>query len=154
LQPQDLFEFGCFRLDPAEHLLLRDGQRVPLTPRTFDLLVFLVEHSGRLLSKDQIFEAVWHGSFVEEANLTVSIATLRKILGEGPGGSQFIETVPKKGYRFTVAVREVPGLEFGAGPAVKENDKDVAVLAEADAPNVHSTDAVAAPALAELESRE
>jgi DNA-binding winged helix-turn-helix (wHTH) protein/TolB-like protein len=132
LQPQALFEFGCFRLDPAEHLLLRQGQRVSLTPRTFDLLVFLVEHSGRLVSKDKIFEVVWHGSFVEEANLTVSIATLRKILGEGPGGSQFIETVPTKGYRFTAAVREV--------------------LEEVIPPNVHSLQAVAASALPDLET--
>jgi DNA-binding winged helix-turn-helix (wHTH) protein/TolB-like protein/Flp pilus assembly protein TadD len=123
LQTQDLFEFGCFRLNPAEHLLLRDGQRVSLTPRTFDLLVFLVEHSGRLVSKNQILDAVWHGSFVEEANLTVSIANLRKTLGETPGGLQYIETIPKKGYRFTAPVREVSNLEIGVAQA--DEDKNV-----------------------------
>jgi DNA-binding winged helix-turn-helix (wHTH) protein/TolB-like protein/Tfp pilus assembly protein PilF len=76
-------------------------------------LVFLVERPGRLVTKDQIFEAVWHGSFVEEANLTVSISALRKALGERPGGLQYIETVPKKGYRFAAPVREVPGPESG-----------------------------------------
>jgi DNA-binding winged helix-turn-helix (wHTH) protein/TolB-like protein/Tfp pilus assembly protein PilF len=126
LQAQDLFEFGCFRLDPAEHLLLRDGRPVPLTPRTFDLLVFLVEHSGRLVSKDQIFEAVWHGSFVEEANLTVSISALRKILGERPGGLQYIETVPKKGYRFAAPVLEVPSIETEVEPD-KQNEVVTAV---------------------------
>jgi DNA-binding winged helix-turn-helix (wHTH) protein/TolB-like protein/Tfp pilus assembly protein PilF len=106
LQSQDLFEFGCFRLDPAEHLLLRDGEPVLLSPKNFDLLVFLVEHSGRLVTKDQILQGVWQGSFVEEANITVGMSALRKVLGEREGGPQYIETVPKKGYRFTAAVKE------------------------------------------------
>ena len=101
---------------------------MPLTPRNFDLLVFLVEHSGRLVSKDQIFEAVWHGSFVEEANLTVSIANLRKTLGERPGGLPYIETVPKKGYRFTAPVREVSSLKDG----VAQPTLDKAVIAPAE----------------------
>jgi DNA-binding winged helix-turn-helix (wHTH) protein/TolB-like protein/Flp pilus assembly protein TadD len=123
-----LFEFGCFSLDPGEHLLLREGQPVSLTPRTFDLLVFLVERPGRLVTKDQIFEGVWHGSIVEEANLTVSISALRKTLGERPGGLPYIETVPKKGYRFTAPVREVPALETIAGQADRYK-RDKAVVA-------------------------
>jgi DNA-binding winged helix-turn-helix (wHTH) protein/TolB-like protein/Tfp pilus assembly protein PilF len=145
-----LFEFGCFRLDPAEHLLLREGRPVPLTPRTFDLLVFLVEHSGRLVSKDQIFEAVWHGSFVEEANLTVSISALRKTLGERPGGLQYIETVPKKGYRFAAPVLEVPILYPGPGQP-EGNSKDVVTAEEAIPPYGASSAAVMAPVLPDLE---
>jgi DNA-binding winged helix-turn-helix (wHTH) protein/TolB-like protein/Flp pilus assembly protein TadD len=106
-----LYKFGSFQLDPSEHLLLREGHAVALTPKTFDLLVFLVVHSGRLVTKDQILAAVWPESFVEEANLTVSVSALRKALGERPGEKQFIDTVPKKGYRFMAAVTEVEGSE-------------------------------------------
>ena len=109
LQTGHLYKFGCFQLDPSEHLLLRDGQTVALTPKTFDLLVFLVSHRGRLVTKDQILEAVWPESFVEEANLTVSVSALRKALGERPGEKHYIDTVPKKGYRFTARVTEVDG---------------------------------------------
>jgi DNA-binding winged helix-turn-helix (wHTH) protein len=90
------YQFGSFQLEPGEHLLLRDGQPVSLTPKTFELLVFLVEHRGRLVTKDQILEAVWPGSFVEEANLTVSVSALRKALGEKRGEKQYIDTIPKK----------------------------------------------------------
>ena len=100
MQSRQLYQFGAFQLDPAEHLLLRRGERVPLTPKTFDLLVYLVENRGRLVTKNQILEAVWPDSFVEEANLTVSVSALRKALGEKRGESQFIDTIPKKGYRF------------------------------------------------------
>jgi DNA-binding winged helix-turn-helix (wHTH) protein len=117
---------------------------VSLTPRNFDLLVFLVEHSGRLVSKDQIFEAVWHGSFVEEANLTVSIANLRKTLGERPGGLPYIETVPKKGYRFAAPVREVSSLEDGVAQPTLDLDKDVITPAESLQSNGHSPRAVVA----------
>jgi DNA-binding winged helix-turn-helix (wHTH) protein/TolB-like protein/cytochrome c-type biogenesis protein CcmH/NrfG len=109
LQTARLYKFGSFQLDPAEHLLLREGQAVPLTPKTFELLVFLVSHRGRLVTKDQILAAVWPESFVEEANLTVSVSALRKALGERPGEKQLIDTVPKKGYRFTASVTEVEG---------------------------------------------
>jgi DNA-binding winged helix-turn-helix (wHTH) protein/TolB-like protein len=111
LQSGRLYKFGCFKLDPAEHLLLREGQSVSLTPKTFDLLVFLVSHGGKLVTKDQILAAVWPESFVEEANLTVSVSALRKALGERPGEKQYIDTVPKKGYRFMAPVTEVESSE-------------------------------------------
>ena len=110
MQSRQLYQFGDFELDPAEQILRRDGQPVSLTPKTFDLLVFLVEHRGRLVTKDQILEAVWQDSFVEESNLTVSVSALRKALGEKRGENQYIDTVPKKGYRFTANVTEVAGL--------------------------------------------
>jgi len=106
------YECGPFRLEPTEQRLTRDGRPVSLTPKTFELLVFLIRNQGRLVTKDEIMEAVWPGSFVEEANLTVSISVLRKALGEKEGDLRYIETVPKKGYRFTASVKEVgtPGL--------------------------------------------
>lgn len=116
-------QFGSFQLDPAEHRLLRDGQPVPLTPKTFDLLVFLVEHRGRLVTKDQILEAVWPESFVEEANLTVSVSALRKALGEKRGENQYIDTVPKKGYRFTANVTEIERPPLPAMSAQAASDK-------------------------------
>lgn len=123
-----MYQFGNFQLDPTEHLLLRAGQPVPLTPKTFDLLLFLIEHRGRLVTKDQILEAVWPESFVEEANLTVSISTLRKALGEKRGNNQYIDTVPKRGYRFTAGVTEVsrpPLPSLAAGAASEPQDATV-----------------------------
>lgn len=100
------YEFGPFRLDPAEHTLLREGQTVPLTPKVFDILKVLVENNGHLFEKDELMKAVWPDSFVEEGNLTRNISTLRTALGERPE-DQYIETVPKRGYRFVARVREV-----------------------------------------------
>jgi DNA-binding winged helix-turn-helix (wHTH) protein/TolB-like protein/Tfp pilus assembly protein PilF len=101
------YEFGEFRLEPDERLLARNSQPIPLAPKAFDLLVLLVQNSGRLVTKDQIMQAVWPRSFVEEANLTVTVSTLRKALGNKERGSEHIETVPKGGYRFVAPVREV-----------------------------------------------
>lgn len=109
LKKESFYEYGSFRLDPAEHRLTRNGIAVPLAPKAFDLLLFLVQNQGRLLSKEQIMETLWPGSFVEEANLTVSISVLRKVLGEKEGNLRYIETIPKKGYRFIASVREVQG---------------------------------------------
>ena len=76
------YEFGEFRLDPDDQLLTRNSCPIPLAPKAFDLLVLLAQNSGRLVTKDQIMQAVWPGSVVEEANLTVTVSTLRKALGE------------------------------------------------------------------------
>ena len=105
-QIPQIYEFGRFRLDPAERLLLRDGQAVPLAPKVFDLLLVLVERHGRLVEKEELMKSVWADSFVEEANLSVKMSALRKALGESPGEVQFIETVPKRGYRFVATVNE------------------------------------------------
>lgn len=107
---QHLFEFGPFRLDTAERLLLRNGERVALTPKVFETLVALVEHRGHLIEKDQLMKLVWPNSFVEESNLTNNISSLRKALGENDGGATYIETIPRIGYRFTAQVRELPRL--------------------------------------------
>ena len=99
-QDNHSYEFGRFRLKVAERVLLREGELVPLTPKVFDILVTLVEHGGQVVAKDDLMRRVWPNTFVEEGNLTQNISLLRKALGESPGGVQFIETVPRRGYRF------------------------------------------------------
>jgi DNA-binding winged helix-turn-helix (wHTH) protein/tetratricopeptide (TPR) repeat protein len=106
VETQLFYEFGKFRCVPREHLLLCEGKPVSLSPKSFEILVALVQSNGRLLTKDELMRQVWPDSFVEEANLTVNISALRKSLGEMPGGQQYIETVPKRGYRFVVPVIE------------------------------------------------
>src|SRR2546429_10013484 len=82
-----LYEFGRFRLDPNDQLLLRDGLPVQLKPKTFDTLLALVRQSGHLVGKTELMQELWPDSFVEEINLTVNISALRKILGENGGGN-------------------------------------------------------------------
>lgn len=100
------YEFGRFRLKTAERVLLREGELVPLTPKVFEILVTLVEHGGQVVAKDDLMKRVWPNTFVEEGNLTQNISLLRKALGESPGGTQFIETVPRRGYRFVADTSE------------------------------------------------
>src|SRR5689334_822753 len=105
--PGSFYEFGPFHLTPSKRILLRGTIPVPLSSKGFDILVLLVGNHGRLVTKDQIFEAVWAGSFVKSSSLTVCISALRLSLGEKESGVQHIETVPKAGYRFKVPVQEV-----------------------------------------------
>lgn len=107
LETKNFYEFGEFRLSVDQHLLLRENRSVPLTPKAFELLVALIQSGGRLLTKDDLMKKVWPDSFVEEANLTVHVSSLRKVLGNCPDGRPLIETVPKLGYRFVAPVREV-----------------------------------------------
>jgi DNA-binding winged helix-turn-helix (wHTH) protein len=105
-QASHIYEFGPFRLIPEERQLLRDNQSVPLTPKSFDLLVVLVENSGHLIEKAELMKRIWPDSFVEEANLSVNMSALRRSLGEGPNEHQYVETVPRRGYRFVADVKE------------------------------------------------
>ncbi len=99
------FVFGSFRLDPADRLLLRDGQVVPLTPKALDTLVVLLEHHGHMVSKEELIERVWPDAFVELNNLAQNVSALRRALGEREGGPRFIETVSRRGYRFVAPMR-------------------------------------------------
>ena len=119
----EIYEFGPFRLEPAERKLLRGCEVVALTPKVFDMLVMLVRNNGHLLEKDELIQLLWPDSFVEEGNLSNNVFMLRKALGND---HEYIETVPRRGYRFVGAVRQFPGAEkspsepreFGsAGPA-------------------------------------
>jgi len=108
--PSRVYEFGDFRLNVARRLLgRRDGAAVPLTPKAFETLLYLVEHGGAVLDKEVLMEALWPDSIVEENNLSQNISTLRRVLGENPGAHCFIVTVPGRGYRFVadVTTREV-----------------------------------------------
>src|SRR5262252_2228371 len=98
---RQLYEFGAFRLDPAEQILLRGGEPIALIPKVFDTLVLLVQNAGRLITKDEFMSQVWADAFVEDATLAQSISQLRKALGD----SEIIETVPKKGYLFLGSVK-------------------------------------------------
>jgi TolB-like protein/DNA-binding winged helix-turn-helix (wHTH) protein/Flp pilus assembly protein TadD len=99
-----VYAFGAFRLDAALRRLERDGHGIPLSPKAFDILVALVERRHRVVEKAELMQLVWPASFVEEANLSQTIFVLRKTLGEQPDGRPFIETVPRRGYRFAADV--------------------------------------------------
>ncbi len=105
-QSSHIYEFGPFRMDSAERMLLRNGETIPLQPKAFDLLRVLVEHRGHLLEKDELLRAIWPDTIVEEVNLANNISVLRKALGEGGNGQRFIETVSRRGYRFVAPVVE------------------------------------------------
>ncbi len=112
------FEFGAFCLDTEEHILARDGRRVPLSPKVYDVLRVLVEHAGHLVDKERLLDEVWPDTFVEEGALNRSISVLRKTLGE-TAAERYIETVPKRGYRF-VAVVTPASASGGKGVAAVE----------------------------------
>ena len=103
------YEFGPFRLDAPERRLMREGEVVPLAPKVFDTLVALVEVSGSLIDKDELMTRLWPDTFVEEGTLARNISDLRKALGESSGSGKYIETVPKRGYRFIASVKPSAG---------------------------------------------
>jgi DNA-binding winged helix-turn-helix (wHTH) protein/tetratricopeptide (TPR) repeat protein len=112
------YEFGPFRVDPVHRMLWRGHDAVAIPPKPLALLLLLIEHRGKVLSKDQIIELLWEGAFGTEANLSVNIATLRKILGEKPRDHRYIVTLPQQGYSFVADVRVNAGAE--AAPADPE----------------------------------
>jgi DNA-binding winged helix-turn-helix (wHTH) protein/TolB-like protein len=127
-RPDFVCEFGPFRIDRAAGRLLRDGHPVPLTPKAFDVLLVLVENPGHLVEKDELMNRVWAESFVEEGNLKVTISMLRKALEEGANGQRYIETVPRKGYRFAADVKEF--LDNGHELVVRERTRSSITLEE------------------------
>jgi DNA-binding winged helix-turn-helix (wHTH) protein len=98
-------EFGPFGLDVEQRLLTRSGHALPLAPKTFDLLVLLAQRPGHAFSKQALISALWPDTIVEDANLSFQISTLRKALDDGE--VQWIETIPKFGYRFSADVRTI-----------------------------------------------
>lgn len=100
LLENELYDFDEFRLDVRERLLLRNGKRIPLTEKAFDVLCVLVSRSGSLVTKDELFAEVWPDTIVEENSLDKNVSILRRVLGNGEGGTTFIETVRGRGYRF------------------------------------------------------
>jgi TolB-like protein/Flp pilus assembly protein TadD len=123
------FAFGQFVLDPARGTLVRGGEPVPVGFRALRLLTALLERSGEVLTKSDLIDATWEGAAVEEGNLSVQIASLRKLLGTSPDGADWIATIPRVGYRFAGAVErregraaitagEHPSSDPEAGPSI------------------------------------
>ena len=110
---------GAFRIDIALSRLERAGEPVPLPPKAFDLLLLLARNTDRVMTKAELMEALWPNTFVDEANLTQHVYTLRKALGDQPNGQPFIDTVPRRGYRLAASVREVvAAAPAGAAPGM------------------------------------
>lgn len=109
------YSFGPFILNPVEKLLLCNGLNVPITPKAFDLLSVLIENHGHLVTKQELMNLIWPNSFVEEANLSVKMSELRRLLGEGPNDNRYIETVPRRGYRFVAEVTILNAFENREG---------------------------------------
>jgi len=107
------YRFGPFEIDSAERLLRRDGTVIALTPKAVDTLIALVEGAGRLVTKDELMTRLWPATFVEDANLSNQISLLRKALGDDSADPAYIETIPKRGYRFVAAVAVI-GDDAGA----------------------------------------
>src|SRR5215203_5529955 len=101
-----IFSFAEFELDAPRRRLVRDGETLNLHAKAFDLLLFLVENAGRVVSRDEILQTVWDGQFVEESNLTVQISALRKILHDSKQTPKLLVTLPGKGYKFIGEVQE------------------------------------------------
>jgi DNA-binding winged helix-turn-helix (wHTH) protein/tetratricopeptide (TPR) repeat protein len=98
------YTFGPFRVDGTNHELLRDGRGIPLKPKAFDTLMLLLDNRGRVVSKEEMFRALWPGTSIEESSLTQNIYELRKALGDAGPGHAYIQTVPRRGYRFVAPV--------------------------------------------------
>ena len=126
------YDFGIYRVDEAERLLLRGDEVVPLTPKAFEMLLVLLEHSGHVLTKEELMKRVWPDTIVEEANLSHNIYKLREALGEGRDGEKYIETVPRRGYRFVAKVTE--RRDEGADLIVEEHSRAHIVVEEDDTP--------------------
>ncbi len=102
-----IVEFGEYRLDNVRRLLIKNGEVVPLTHKAFETLALLVAANGRIVGKEELLREIWPDTFVEEGSLSRNISVVRKALGEGPSDHQYIQTIPKQGYRFVAPVREV-----------------------------------------------
>jgi predicted ATPase/DNA-binding winged helix-turn-helix (wHTH) protein len=113
----EVIDFGSFRLSPSTRLLTRNGTPVHLGDRALDILIALVERRGQVVSKKELFEIVWPKTFVEESNLRVNVAVLRKALGEGQPGARFITNIPGRGYAFIAEVQRSGVPEADVAPS-------------------------------------
>src|ERR1043165_8373063 len=128
------YRFGEFTVDPHRRVMTRAGEVVQLASKAFDLLLVLLESDGRELSKDELMGRIWGDQIVEDANLTVTMAQLRKALGEKASDHRFIVTIPGRGYRFVGELRrEEPSISEhpAASLLVAESAKLTALEQEA-----------------------
>jgi TolB-like protein/DNA-binding winged helix-turn-helix (wHTH) protein/Tfp pilus assembly protein PilF len=118
MEPTATYEFGPFHLDPAERVLRRNGKPIALTPKAFEVLCLFVEHHGRSLTKEEMMRQIWPDSFVDESNLAQHIFQLRRALGDNPNDEAFIETLPRRGYRFAADVKRIDSASKDRSTAV------------------------------------
>ena len=139
---QPSYEFGPFRVDPVERVLFHAGAPVPLTAKVFDILLLLLENNGHIVEKDRLIKAVWPDTFVEDGNLTQNISVLRKVLAAGEEGHPYIQTIPKRGYRFAGYVHEV--FEDTDELVIEEHSRSRVVIDEhqTDAPAINQSSAI------------
>src|SRR5687767_13666583 len=137
LENRELYEFGDFRLDVADRRVERINGRSngSLPDKSFQTLVLLVRNSGRLISKDELFEAVWPDTFVEENNLDKAIYSIRQFLGEKAGEQKYIETIRRHGYRFVAEVRRIDPENGANGAAENFSSFPEGNVAEQEKPN-------------------
>ena len=109
--------FGPFRLDPVNQCLWRGETRITLTPKVFAVLRHLIDHPGRLVTQEEVLEAVWPETYVQPEILRKYILELRKALGDDPKAPRFIETLPKRGYRFLADLKEEAFVAAVGGPS-------------------------------------
>src|SRR5437867_11581173 len=131
--PRDLkhfYDFGPYRVDESERLLLRGDEVVPLTPKAFEMLLVLLESSGHVLTKEDLMKRVWPDTIVEEANLSHNIYKLREALSESRDGEKYIETVPRRGYRFVAKVTQVK--DHGPDLIVEAHSRAHVIVEEED----------------------
>jgi TolB-like protein/DNA-binding winged helix-turn-helix (wHTH) protein/tetratricopeptide (TPR) repeat protein len=136
---QHLYEFGEFRLNTAERLLLRFEEVVPLKAKVFDMLVLLLDNAGHLLEKEWLMQQLWPDSFVEEVNLNVNISALRKALGERVTKPIYIETVSKRGYRFITEVKKTPIVDDVSTVVLPKADENLSLVEEKQALSTESS---------------
>ena len=150
-QDKRFYLFGAFRIDVIERVLFGERGAVPLTPKVFDTLLLLVENNNHVLGKQELIERIWPDSFVEDNNLAQNISILRKALGQSPGGQDYIQTVPKRGYRFVAEVRE--DWKEGAPVVVRERTRSrIVVEEEIDEPMALEGPAALPPATQDFEN--
>jgi TolB-like protein/DNA-binding winged helix-turn-helix (wHTH) protein/Flp pilus assembly protein TadD len=128
LKTKHTYEFGVYQLDTEEKVLVREGQPVALPPKDLETLVVLVEKAGHIVGKEELLEKVWPGVFIEENNLARRVFNLRQVLGEGPDGRKYIETIPKRGYRFVGSVRGLGDSAESMAPAPRTSDSPHSTL--------------------------
>src|SRR5262244_2077963 len=146
-----LYEFEPFVLDSRSRILLKGGATVRLTPRAFDTLLVLVEHAAQVVDKEQLMKEVWPDIFVEEGNLSRNIYELRKALGDDPAEPRYIETIPKRGYRFVALVKVSVAEPRPIGPPGIQGDATVIekhTFARIISEDVEATDLSVHPAAA------
>jgi DNA-binding winged helix-turn-helix (wHTH) protein/Flp pilus assembly protein TadD len=143
------YEFGPFRVDMERYLLLRDEESIPLSPKVFETLLYLVEHRGEVGKKDDIISSVWPDTFVEEGNLAQNIFLLRKALGEEKNEHRFIVTIPGVGYRFVAPVKEYSSVKSTSEVESAKPDSSIAVLPFKNLAGENDDDRFLGPGLAD-----